>query len=217
MKNIILFAVQNAGKGTVAQALKEKYNYDHISTGDLLRERRKIDDEIGRIIAQTQDAGELTPPEVVYQVFEEKISHPECENYILDGFPRNVEQAIKCDEMLSKIGKDNYIVVNLTVDDEEVLRRVTDRRTCVNCSKIYSTSYEAMKPKVEGICDDCGSEVIFRKDDGDIDAIKKRIKIYHENAAGLINYYQEKGVLFTIDSTQTKNAIIEVEKIINND
>lgn len=214
MKNIIMQAVQGAGKGTVAKLLVEKYGYIHISTGDLLRERRQVDDEIGRIIAETQDSGVFTPAEIVYQVFEERLSQPDCVNYILDGFPRNLEQAVKCDEILTKVGKDDYIVVNLTVPAEELINRITNRRTCPGCGFIYNLAFADLTPKEADKCDTCGATLTKRNDDSDEEAIAQRIQLYHDNAADLLNYYQEKGVLMNFDSTETKQAFAEIEKVI---
>jgi len=172
MKNLILIAVQGAGKGTVAKALSEKYQYLHISTGDLLRERRLIDDEIGRIIAETQDTGVFTPAEIVYQVFEERLTQPDCENYILDGIPRSLEQAIEVDKILKKINKDDYLVINLTVPDEELISRITNRRSCGQCGQIYNIVNPRFKPKVDNTCDECQIELTFRDDDQDTKQFK---------------------------------------------
>ena len=215
MKNIILLAVQGAGKGTVSESLEEKYNYVHISTGDLLRERRKKDDEIGRIIAETQDKGSLTPQKIVFKVLEERLSEKDVENgYILDGFPRTLDQALEYDKLLNKIGKEAGIVINLTVPDDILIDRITSRRTCNKCGKIYNVNFASMKPKIEGKCDDCDGELFIRSDDANEDAIRTRINIYHENVGGLISFYKDKGILFDIDSTETKKAIVEVEKLI---
>ena len=214
MKNIIMQAVQGAGKGTIAKMLSEKYGYVHISTGELLRERRKTADEIGKIIAESQDTGVLVPEEIVLQVFEERLTKPDCINYILDGFPRNINQAIKCDEILTRIKKADYIVVNLTIPAEVIIERLVNRVSCEKCGFIYSLVFEDLKPKKDNICDRCNIELIKRNDDSDEEVIKQRIQLYHDNASTLINYYQEKGVLMNFDATKTKDAFNEIEKVI---
>jgi len=214
MKNLILLAVQGAGKGTVAQALVEDYGHVHISTGQILRGRREQNDEIAKTIAECQDTGVLVPNKIVYQVFEERLVKPDCQNYILDGFPRNLEQAKECDKILTKLNKDDYLVINLTVPADILIARIVSRRSCDKCGKIYNLDFAPMRPRIDGKCDDCDGNLTQRNDDSDPDAIRQRIEIYHENAADLINYYQTKGVLVDVDSTETQNAIQAIKKLL---
>ena len=139
MKNIIFLAVQGAGKGTFAKMLQEKYGYAHISTGDILRERSQVDDELGRQIKNMIDNGIFVPNETIYEAIEYKISQPECEKgYILDGFPRNIEQAKGYDEILNRLNKELGIVINLTIPTEMLKQRIIGRRICKDCGAIYN-------------------------------------------------------------------------------
>ena len=216
MKNIILLAVQGAGKGTVAKRLRDKYNYVHISTGDMLRERTLVGDELGLKIKDFIDGGILVSDDIIFEVIEQRITQSDCDNgYILDGIPRTLQQAKKYDELLEKIGKDIGVVINMVISDEELIERLTSRRNCNKCGKIYNLSFPDMMPVVEGKCNDCDGDLIFRDDDSSEETISRRIKIYHENAEGILNYYREKGVLYNVDATTSKQATIEAEKILD--
>lgn len=215
MKNIILLAVQGAGKGTVAKALEEKYNYVHISTGDILRERTLIGDDLGLKIKEHIDNGMLVSDDIIFEAIEYRITKDDCKNgYILDGIPRTLEQAKKYDELLAKLNMDIGLVINMTIPDDVLVERVTSRRSCKQCGRIYNTTFPALMPKVAGICDDCNIELIFREDDSNEEAIKRRITTYHENAELIINFYEEKGILYNVDSTFSKNAIAEIEELL---
>lgn len=218
MKNIIFLAVQGAGKGTCAKQLKEKYGYAHISTGDILRERASVNDELGAKIKNLIDNGLFVPNDIIYQAIEYKINQPECQNgYILDGFPRNIEQAKGYDEILKKTGKKLGVVINLTIPEELLKNRIIGRRTCKNCGAIYNIYDEKQKPQKEGICDKCGSELIQRADDNE-ESMKTRINTYFEVTAPVIEYYKEKGVLKIVDSSHSAEETLKnVEKILESE
>lgn len=216
MKNLILLAVQGAGKGTLAKELSNKYGYVHISTGDLLRERAKEDDELGHQIKNLIDHGLLVPNDIIFQAISDKISQNECENgYILDGFPRNMEQAIGYDELLKKLNKDIGLVINLTIPNELLKTRILGRRTCRECGKIYNIYSDTLKPKKEGICDSCGG-TLYQRDDDNEDALKKRVNTYFEVTQPLIDYYKNKGILYEIESIDSDKVVAEVEEILKN-
>lgn len=216
MKNIILLAVQGAGKGTVAKRLRDKYNYVHISTGDMLRERTAVEDELGLKIKELINSGNLVSDDTIFEVVEQRITQSDCDNgYILDGIPRTLEQAKKYDELLDRLGKDIGIVINMVISDEELIERLTSRRNCSKCGKIYNLSFPDMMPLVDGKCNDCDGDLVFREDDSNEEAISRRIKTYHENSAGILNYYREKGILYNVDATTSKQATIEAEKILD--
>ena len=215
MKNIILLAVQGAGKGTIAALLKEKYGYVHISTGDILRRRAEIGDDLGLEIKNLIDRGILVSDDIIFKAIKDHITMSDCDNgYILDGIPRTLSQAIKYDELMNELNKDIGVVINLTIPEEILIKRITSRRICSSCGKIYSTSYKDAKPKISGKCDDCKGELILRSDDADIKAIEKRINTYHENAKAMLDFYKKRRILYNIDSTDTKKAIRDVEKLI---
>jgi adenylate kinase len=218
MKNVIFLAVQGAGKGTFAKKLQEKYGYAHISTGDILRERSAVGDELGNKIKDMIDNGIFVPNDIIFEAVEYKITQPECENgYILDGFPRNLEQAEGYDKILEKLGKDLGAVINLTIPDELLKQRIIGRRLCKDCGAIYNVYNPDFMPKVEGICDKCGGELYQRADDNE-ESMNTRVKTYYEVTEPIIDYYKEKGVLNTVDSSQDVEEVFkEIEKILGSE
>ena len=208
--NVIFLAVQGAGKGTFAKMLQDKYDYAHISTGDILRERAMVDDELGKKIKDMIDNGIFVPNDIIYEAIEYKITKTECEKgYILDGFPRNLEQAKGYDELLKKLGKDLGVVINLTIPEELLKKRIIGRRICKNCGDIYNIYFKDFMPKVEGVCDKCGGELYQRNDDNE-ESMNTRIKTYYEVTEPIIDYYKEKGVLKTIDSSQGNDIVFKI-------
>lgn len=214
MKNIILLAVQGAGKGTLAKKLKEKYRYAHISTGDILRDRAKTSDELGIKIKNMMDEGLLVPDEIIFEAIAEKLKSDECKNgFIMDGCPRNLKQAKMYDEMVNKLSIDGGIAINLTIPEELLLKRITGRRICSNCGAIYNIYNEEMSPKKEGVCDSCLGSLYQRSDDNE-EAIKTRIETYYNTTLPVVDYYREKNVLYEVDSTDSEKALLSVENIL---
>ena len=214
MKNLILLAVQGAGKGTLAKLLSEKYGYIHISTGDILRERAAMGDELGNQIKELIDKGHFVPNQIIFEAIEHKITQKECENgYILDGFPRNIEQAYGYDKLLEKLGKDIGVVINLTLPIELLTKRIIGRRICKDCGSIYNIYNESLSPKKEGICNLCNGELYQRADDNE-ESMKVRIDNYFIVTEPIINYYKEKNILYEIDSTNTDRALTDIESIL---
>ncbi len=214
MKNLILIAIQGAGKGTLAKELSKKYGYVHISTGDLLRERAMVRDELGDQIRDLIDQGKFVSDEIIFDAISDKITSPACQNgYILDGFPRNMTQAVGYDELLKKVNQDIGIVIHLTVPEEILESRILGRRTCLECGSIYNIYSKDFCPKVEGICDKCGSTLTARKDDN-LESLKKRLETYHEVTKPLIDYYKNKGILYEVESVDSKKTLIKVDKIL---
>ncbi len=214
MRNLILLAVQGAGKGTLAKALKEKYGYAHISMGDILRERASVGDELGNKIKDMIDNGIFVPNDIIYQAVEYKINQPECDNgYILDGFPRNLEQAEGYDKILSKLGKDLGIVINLTIPNELLKQRIIGRRMCKDCGAIYNIYSDTMKPQKEGICDKCNGQLYQRADDNE-EAMKTRVETYFKVTEPVIDYYKQKGIIYEIDSTDKNKTLKDIEDLL---
>ena len=214
MKNLILLAVQGAGKGTLAKALCEKYGYKHISMGDILRERTAVGDELGNQIKEMIDNGIFVPNDIIFEAVEYKITQPDCENgYILDGFPRNLEQAEGYDKLLKKINKDAGIVINMVIPNEMLKQRIIGRRMCKDCGAIYNIYSDTMRPIVEGKCDKCSGELYQRADDNE-EAMKTRVDTYFRVTEPVIDYYKNKGILYEIDSTDSQQAIKSVEEIL---
>ena len=190
MKNLILIAAPGAGKGTLSKDLLEKYNYVHISTGDLLREQVAKGDELGKKINEMQTAGKLVTPEIVYSVLENKLNDPACDNgYILDGFPRNLEQAKEYDKILEKSGRDLGMVILIDIPKEMLVKRITGRYMCKDCGAIYNIYSEEMAPKKPGICNKCNGELYQRKDDN-IESLEVRYQTYLDSTTPLIEFYK---------------------------
>lgn len=216
MKNLILIAPPGAGKGTLSKDLLSKYPYVHISTGDLLREQVAKGDELGMEIKKVQESGGLVSNEIVYKALENKLNDPKCDNgYILDGFPRNLEQAREYDEILKRSNKDLGIVILLDIPKEELIERITGRFTCSDCGEIHNIYSEDLKPKKDGICNKCGGKLTQRSDDN-LESFEKRYSTYLDSTAPLIDFYKEKGVLYTIDSSKGHEYTLEqAEKLLS--
>lgn len=216
MKNIILIAAPGAGKGTLAKSLKEKYDYVHISTGDLLRDAVSKGDELGLKIKDILAQGLLVEDEIVYQVLKNRLQEADCKNgIIMDGFPRNVNQAVKYEEILSDINIDLGVAILLDIEESKLIERITGRRLCSQCGEIYNIYNPAIAPKVENICNKCGSALYQRSDDNE-EALKSRYATYVEKTQPLIDYYKNKNNLYIVDSGKELHYTLEqVEKILN--
>ena len=204
---IILLGAPGAGKGTQADSIKQKYPVAHISTGDILRANVKAGTALGRNAKTYMDAGKLVPDEVIIGMVEKRLEEPDCkEGFMLDGFPRTTPQAEALDKLLKKLGLALDAAVELEVSDEVVVGRLTTRRGCKNCGEIYNT---VTKPtRAAGICDKCGGSVVQRDDDRE-DVIRKRLAVYHEQTAPLIEYYRAQGILVTVDATGGKDVVLK--------
>ena len=211
MKNIILIAAPAAGKGTEAAKIKEQYNMPHISTGDLLRAAR----DTNPVISEYQDKGMLVPFDIVLGLLKDRITQPDCDNgYILDGFPRDLKQAEAYDEILKETGKDAGVVIVLDVDKDIAAARIAGRWSCPNCGKVYNVDNKDMKPKVDGKCDDCNTDLTHRDDDNK-EVYEERYNSYLKNTEPLIDFYNKKGILYHVDSSVTPDYTHEqVVKIL---
>ena len=193
---LILLGPPGSGKGTQANLLQDKFNIPKISTGDILRAAVEDNTELGKQAKTFMDKGELVPDEVVIGLIKERIAEPDCEaGYILDGFPRTIVQAEKLGETLTALGQDLDSVVDLEVDSEELLVRLTGRRTCKNCGTMFHLT--SHPPKVEGVCDECGGELYQRPDDNK-ETIVKRLEVYDKETAPLKEFYRKQGKLKAI-------------------
>lgn len=193
---IIMLGAQGTGKGTVAGLISKETNYPQISTGDIFRQNIKEKTELGIEADKYISQGNLVPDEITVPMVINRLSEDDAKNgAILDGFPRTIEQAEKLDKILSEKGKKVDLVINLTTPRDEIIDRMLTRRVCPKCKATYNTKLH--KPKVEGICDNCGENLIQRKDDSNPEAIKRRLEIYEEKTSPLVEYYNKKGVLKT--------------------
>jgi len=194
---LILLGPPGSGKGTQAQKLVERYKVPQISTGDIFRQAVRDQTELGKKAKEYMDRGELVPDQIVVGMVEERLSQPDCKNgFILDGFPRTIAQAEALDELLARRGEKLDAVLEISVPDEEVIKRLSGRRTCRQCGAMYHIEFNP--PKEPGRCDKCKGELYQREDDKE-EVIKSRLEVYHSQTAPLIEYYQKKGLLKKID------------------
>ncbi len=190
--NIIFFGAPGAGKGTQAEIVSKKLDIPTISTGNIIREAIKNGTEMGLSAKSYIDAGKLVPDEVVIGIIKDKLDKDDCKNgFILDGFPRTIPQAKALDEMGVKID----VVLNIEVSDEDIVNRMSGRRTCPKCGSTYHIEFNPTK--TEGVCDNCGTELTVRKDDHP-DVVKSRLDVYHSETEPLKAFYEEKGILRTV-------------------
>lgn len=212
--NIIMLGAQGTGKGTVAGILSEKLGIPQISTGDIFRKNVKEETELGIEANKYMKNGQLVPDEITVPMVANRLEEDDAKNgVILDGFPRTIAQAEKLDEMLATKGNKIDLVINLTTPRDEIIERILTRRVCSNqaCKATYNIVMNP--PKVEGICDKCGSELVQREDDKSEDAIKQRLAIYDEQTSPLVNYYEARGVLRTEEvSTKTNHLGADVAR-----
>lgn len=203
--NLILLGPPGAGKGTQAKILAKKFDIPQISTGDILRCAVKEQSPMGIKAKGYMDAGSLVPDEVVVGIVKERLAKPDCSNgFILDGFPRTVIQADALKLTLGGMGKAIEHVISIVVDKEELLARITGRRTCRSCGKGYHLSFDP--PKTAGVCDECGGE-LFQRDDDSEATMRNRLDVYEKQTAPLISYYDRESLLRTIAGTGTIDEI----------
>ena len=217
MKNIMFIAPPAAGKGTQAELVTKKYNIPHISTGDILREISKEDSEIGSYVYETLASGKLVKDEITYKLIEERLNKEDCKNgYIIDGFPRNLDQAIEYDKILANLGYEIGNVIYLDISEKTLEKRITGRRLCEDCHAIYNINDENSSPKVESVCDKCGGKLYQRNDDN-LEAFQTRYKMYLERTAPIIEHYKKQNVLHVINGEDTvENIFNAVDEIISN-
>lgn len=216
MKNIMFIAPPAAGKGTQAEIITAKYNIPHISTGDILREIAKEDSEIGNYVAETMASGKLVKDEITYQLIEERLSREDCKNgFIIDGFPRNLDQAIEYDKILAKLGYDIGNVFLLNIETKTLEKRITGRRVCEDCNAIYNINDVAKAPKSESVCDKCGGKLYQRKDDN-LESFQTRFAMYQEKTEPIIEHYRKQNVLHEINSNCEFDEVFkQIDEIIS--
>lgn len=216
MRNIILIAPPAAGKGTQSKLISEKYNIPHISTGDLLRLEVSKQSILGEQIKNIMETGNLVGDDIVLKLLENRITEPDCNNgFILDGFPRNLNQANEYLNMLNRLNKPIGDVIYLNVPKETTRKRIVGRLYCPKCGAIYNDQFEDSKPKLFGTCDSCNNALAKRADDNDA-TFEERYKVYENETYPLIEFFTNKGCLYTIYSGISKERTFEeIEKLIN--
>ena len=205
--NLILLGPPGAGKGTQAQMIVERYHIPQVSTGDILRKAVKEGTPLGKKAKTFMDQGQLVPDEVVIDIIDERLRASDCDpGFILDGFPRTIAKAEALQPILTKMGKSIDHVINIEVDTEELVRRLTGRRTCKNCGAMFHILFHP--PKVEGICDRC-SGTLYQWEDVQEKTIRIRLNEYQRQTTPLIRYYQHKNYLRSIQGVGGQEEIFE--------
>lgn len=213
MNNIIFIAPPAAGKGTQSELLVKKYGYTHISTGDLLRAEVAAETELGISLKKIMASGSLVSDEIVTTLLKNKLSSLNGA-FILDGYPRTLEQAKTLSELANELGIVLNTVIYLDMDETTAMQRAVGRVTCPKCKRGYNKYFEVTKPQIENICDDCNIELESRSDDTE-ETFKTRFNTYIENTEPLLNYYRDLGILNVIDNSGTPQSTFEkIEEVI---
>lgn len=203
---ILLMGPPGAGKGTQAEKLTELFNIPHISTGDMFRKAQKDGTELGLKAKSYMEKGQLVPDEVTIGIVRERLAEDDCKSgFLLDGFPRTVQQADALDQILTDLGTHLDAVLNIEVAKDFLVERLTGRRVCRGCGATYHVKFNA--PKVEGVCDKCGGELYQRADDT-IETVGNRLDVYAAQTAPLIDYYAAKGLIKNIDGSQSVEQVL---------
>ncbi len=210
MLNLMLLGPPGAGKGTQAKIVQDKYQIVQLSTGDMLRAEVSAGSELGQKAKQIMASGGLVPDDLIVKMIESRITKPDCKNgFILDGFPRTIPQAEALDAMLKAAGLKIDHVIEMRVDDEAMIQRITGRYTCAKCGAGYHDTLQM--PKTKGVCDKCGGKEFTRRADDNADTVRSRLKAYHAQTAPIAQYYGKKGSLKGVDGMA---AIPEVTRQI---
>lgn len=212
MLNIILMGPPGAGKGTQAKILIAKFNIPHISTGDMFREAIKEGTPLGKLAASYINDGHLVPDDVTIGLVKERLSKDDCANgYLLDGFPRTIPQAEALEVLTKEIGREVKYVINIDTPKEELVSRICGRRVCKKCGAPYHIVN--VKPKVDGICDICGGELVQRPDDNE-EALSIRLEAYTKQTKPLLDFYSKKGLLKTFSGKSRDELTPQLLKLL---
>lgn len=211
--NLVLMGLPGAGKGTQAERIVDKYHIPHISTGDMFRAAIKEGTELGLKAKSFMDKGELVPDEVTIGIVRERLSKKDCEDgFLLDGFPRTVPQAEALEAILSDLNKQIDFCVNIQVDKDILMERLTGRRICKNCGATYHLVFNP--PASPGVCDRCGGELYQRADDNE-DTVQNRLEVNIKQTQPLLDFYEQKGYLRTINGQQDINKVFaDIENLL---
>ncbi len=212
--NLVLMGLPGAGKGTQAERIVAAYNLPHISTGDMFRAAMANETALGLKAKSYMDQGNLVPDEVTNGIVKERLAEADTANgFLLDGFPRTLDQAKALDEMLKELGKKLDAVIDIHVPEEILVDRLTGRFMCRNCGATYHREFNP--PKVEGTCDKCGAHEFYQREDDKPETVKNRLAVNIKSSEPILNYYKEEGLLQSIDGNREIDAVFaDVQKII---
>jgi len=206
--NLIFLGPPGAGKGTIAKALVQKLHVPHISTGDMLREAVASGSPIGNKAKSVMEAGELVSDDLMIQIVRERLQNPDCENgFVLDGYPRTVPQAVSLENLMNEWKQEIKRVFLFEVAEEILVQRITNRRVCPKCGRVYNLV--SLPPKSEGVCDDDGEQLVQRKDDRE-DTVRERLRVYQEKTAPLVDFYSERKKIVTVDGAAGIDRVCEI-------
>jgi adenylate kinase len=204
---IVLVGAPGAGKGTQAKYIGQHFGVPAISTGDIFRANLAAQTPLGLAAKRFMDKGDLVPDEVTIGIVRDRLSQGDADGgFLLDGFPRTLPQAEALDAMLDELGQPIDAALELKVDEDEVVRRLSGRRTCRKCGHVWHTEFDP--PKTDGVCDICGGE-LFQRDDDKPETIRRRLQVYNDQTAPLVGYYRDKGLLRTIEATGKVDEITQ--------
>lgn len=211
--HLLIMGAPGSGKGTCAVELKKYYSIPHISTGDIFRKAMAEKTPMGLLAKSYIDDGHLVPDDVTIQIVKERLSESDCKKgFLLDGFPRTMEQAIALSKILEELNLKLDAVINLEIEDEVVVERIVNRRLCKNCGRGYNLI--SLKPLNEGICDVCGSP-LYQRDDDTVETVTERLAVYKKQTQPISTYYEKLGILVSVNSNQTIKNVVEeiIEKV----
>jgi adenylate kinase len=195
-----------SGKGTCGGKVKDHFAIPHISTGDMFREAAKNQTKVGLLAKSLIDSGQFVPDEVTNELVKERLSQPDCKKgFLLDGYPRNINQADALAKILKELNMSLDAAINLQVNEDIIVERIVNRRMCSSCGRGYNLI--SIKPKVDGICDVCGSPLYQRKDDNE-EVIKHRLHVYNDQTKPLVDYYDKVGILINIDGSREIDTVV---------
>ena len=202
---IVLLGAPGSGKGTQCKNIVNRYGLLHLSSGDILRQEKAAGTKLGKKAQSYMDSGILVPDEIIIEMMAKAIKKAPAAGFILDGFPRTVNQAIELDKVLDTSRQEIDSVLNLEIDDCVVARRITGRRSCPQCGAVYHI--ENLKPKTKGLCDNDGTELVQRPDDSP-EVVANRLEVYHRQTEPLVDYYKNNGTVYNVDADRDAEEVM---------